>query len=149
MTPGRNPLFSGRGADLKRIAAALKTGRTVALAGPDGVGKTELATEFAHRFGQFFAGGVFWVSFTNPIEIALEVAACGGPGAMDLRGDYGELALDDQLHLVLRAWHRHLHPENPHYREVDAAMIERSLAGIAAAQAPETATALRRACGLA
>jgi tetratricopeptide (TPR) repeat protein len=108
MTPVWNPVFSGRGADLKRIAAALKTGRTVALAGPDGVGKTALATEFAHRFGRFFAGGVFWLSFTNPDEIALQVAACGGPAALNLRGDFGELALDDQLHLVLRAWQSEL-----------------------------------------
>jgi tetratricopeptide (TPR) repeat protein len=104
MTPARNPSFSGRSADLKRIAAALKTGRTVALTGPDGVGKTQLAVEFAHRFGRFFAGGVFWLSFTTPTEVALQVAACGGPGGMDLRADFAELALDDQLHLVLRAW---------------------------------------------
>ncbi len=104
MTPARNPLFTGRDADLKRVAAALKTGRTVAVAGPDGVGKTQLAIEFAHRFGRFFAGGVFWLSFTTPAEIPLQVAACGGPGGMELRGDFAELALDDQLHLVLRAW---------------------------------------------
>jgi tetratricopeptide (TPR) repeat protein len=104
MTPARNPLFTGRAADLKRVAAALKTGRTVAVAGPDGAGKTQLAIEFAHRFGRFFAGGVFWVSFTTPAEIPLQVAACGGAGGLDLRADFAELALDDQLHLVLRAW---------------------------------------------
>jgi tetratricopeptide (TPR) repeat protein len=104
MTPARNPSFTGRAADLKRIAAALKTGRAVALTGPDGVGKTLLAIEFAYRFGRFFAGGVFWLSFTTPAEVALQVAACGGLGGMDLRADFAELALDDQLHMVLRGW---------------------------------------------
>jgi hypothetical protein len=27
-----------------------------------GLGKTQLAGEFAHRYGQYFAGGVFWVN---------------------------------------------------------------------------------------
>jgi hypothetical protein len=27
-----------------------------------GIGKTQLAAEVAHRYGQYFAGGVFWRS---------------------------------------------------------------------------------------
>lgn len=104
MTPGRNPLFTGRRADLKQIAAALRAGRAVVLTGADGLGKTQLAVEFAHRFGRYFAGGVFWVSFGIPEEVSLQVAACGGQGGMELRADFSELALDDQLHLVLRSW---------------------------------------------
>jgi len=100
----RGPLFGGRAADLRRIAAAFKNARAVALAGPDGAGKTQLAVEFAHRYGSYFAGGVFWVSFGVTEEVSLQVAACGGPDALELRADFADLALDDQLHLVLRAW---------------------------------------------
>jgi tetratricopeptide (TPR) repeat protein len=104
MRPAPNPLFSGRTADMRRLAGAVKSARTVAIAGPDGVGKTQLAIEFVHRYGSYFAGGVFWLSFAVPEEVSLQVAACGGAGAMDLRADFADLALDDQLHLVLRAW---------------------------------------------
>lgn len=104
MTPARNRMLSGRSGEFKRIAAALKTGRAVALCGPDGIGKTQLAIEFVHRCGRYFAGGVFWLSFSVPGEVPLQVAACGGTGAIDVPVDFAELALDDQLHLILRAW---------------------------------------------
>jgi tetratricopeptide (TPR) repeat protein len=104
MTLARSPLFGGRDAELQRIAAAVKRARVVALTGPAGAGKTQLAVEFAHRYGAYFTGGVFWVSFAVPEDVSLQVAACGGAGALALRADFGDLALDDQLHLVLRAW---------------------------------------------
>jgi tetratricopeptide (TPR) repeat protein len=104
MMPLANPHFNVRGADLRRIATAVKSDRASALIGAEGVGKTQLSIEFAHRYGSFFAGGVFWVSFGVPDEVSLHVAACGGPGALELRADFTDLALDDQLHLVLRAW---------------------------------------------
>jgi tetratricopeptide (TPR) repeat protein len=79
-----NPLFVGREDDLKRLAVLLKgespvaIGQVAAATGMGGVGKTQLASEFAHRYGQFFAGGVFWLSFADPELIPSEVAACGG-----------------------------------------------------------------------
>jgi tetratricopeptide (TPR) repeat protein len=102
--PVHNPLLSGRDADLARLAAALRGARTVVVMGPEGVGKTQLAAEFGHRFGRYFHGGVFWLSFGIPQEVSLQVAACGEAGAMGLRADFTDLALDDQLHLVLRTW---------------------------------------------
>jgi tetratricopeptide (TPR) repeat protein len=115
-----NPLFVGRKGDLKRLAEALKGGQTAAIGqialgqvalgntaaatGLGGIGKTQLASEFAHRYGQFFAGGVFWLSFADPQAIRAEVATCGGPGALDLRPNFGQLPLDDQVKLVLGAW---------------------------------------------
>jgi tetratricopeptide (TPR) repeat protein len=104
MTPAPNPLFAGRGSDLRRIAAAFRGARVVVLAGADGIGKTQLAVEFAHRYGSYFAGGVFWLSFGIAEDVSLHVAACGGEGALELRADFADLSLDDQLHLVLRAW---------------------------------------------
>ena len=53
----------------------------------NGYGKTQLAVEFAYRYGQFFAGGVFWLSFADPVGIDAEIAACGGAGAMELYRD--------------------------------------------------------------
>ena len=44
-----NPLYSGRGEELRRVAAALKTARAVVLSGAEGVGKTGLAAEFTIR----------------------------------------------------------------------------------------------------
>ncbi|HEY7199567.1 MAG TPA: tetratricopeptide repeat protein [Candidatus Dormibacteraeota bacterium] len=104
MTPAPQPLFGGRDPDLRRLSTAFKGSRSIVLTGPDGIGKTQLAVEFAHRYGSYFAGGVFWVGFGIPENVSMQVAACGGSGGMELRADFAELALDDQLHLVLRAW---------------------------------------------
>ena len=107
-----NPLFVGRARDLQHLARALKgeEGGTVAICqiaaatGLGGIGKTQLASEFAHRYGPYFAGGVFWLSFADPQAIPAEIASCGGPGGLDLRPDFGTLSLDDQVRLVLSAW---------------------------------------------
>ena len=110
MPISRSPLFVGRDADLKVLAASLRKGGTAAVGqiaaatGLGGIGKTQLASEFVHRYGQYFAGGVFWLSFADPEAIPAEIASCGGPGVLDLRRDFGNLALDDQLRLVLSAW---------------------------------------------
>jgi tetratricopeptide (TPR) repeat protein len=68
----------------------------------NGYGKTQLAAEFVHRYGQFFRGGVFWLSFSDPAAVPAEVAAC----AMGLiaPADFGGLPLEDQVRLVLAAW---------------------------------------------
>lgn len=112
MPLGRNPLFVGRAGDLKRLAQTLKGGETVvrgqfetaALTGLGGLGKTQLVSEFVHRYGQFFAGGVFWLSFADPTAIPVEVAACGGAGGLELRPNFRELPFDEQVHLVMAAW---------------------------------------------
>src|SRR5262249_9732951 len=70
-----NPLFVGRADDLRALAAALKSGGTAVITtGIGGVGKTQLAAEFAHRYGQFFVGGVFWLSFADPAGVDGEIA---------------------------------------------------------------------------
>jgi tetratricopeptide (TPR) repeat protein len=111
----RNDRFVGREKELKILARTLKEGQTtvigpatygstIAVTGLGGVGKTQLAVEFVHRCGSFFAGGVFWLSFADPQAIPVEVAACGGPNHLDLGPDFGHLSLDDQVPLVLSAW---------------------------------------------
>jgi tetratricopeptide (TPR) repeat protein/DNA-binding XRE family transcriptional regulator len=100
----RNPLFVGRAAELSRMAAVLRGGGALAATGMGGLGKTQLAVEFVHRCGRYFTGGVFWLSFANPEEVPLQVAACGAAGFMELRGGFGDLRLEEQLALVRSAW---------------------------------------------
>jgi tetratricopeptide (TPR) repeat protein len=102
--PAPDPMFGGRSPELQRVATIFTKSRAVVLTGPEGAGKTQLAVDFAHRYGRFFAGGVFWIDFGIAEDVSLQVAACGVDGALALRADFADLALDDQLHLVLRAW---------------------------------------------
>ncbi|MGB1254069.1 MAG: tetratricopeptide repeat protein, partial [Candidatus Promineifilaceae bacterium] len=68
---GANPHFVGREAELRQLAQLLKAeggGAAIgqaAVTGLGGIGKTQLAAEFVHRYGRFFAGGVFWLNLAN------------------------------------------------------------------------------------
>jgi tetratricopeptide (TPR) repeat protein len=116
MPLSRNPLFVGREADLRRLAQMLHAGGTAAVGqleiaaatGLGGIGKTQLACEFVHRYGQYFAGGVFWLSFADPAAVSAEIAACGGGEGMSLSPDFGTLAFDEQVRRVLTAWESRL-----------------------------------------
>jgi tetratricopeptide (TPR) repeat protein len=107
MPLARNPLFVGRETDLKQLAATLKGGKTMAIGqiaaatGLGGIGKTNLATEFVHRYGQFFAGGVFWLSFADAAAITGEIAACGV--GLNLPR-FEILKLDEQIARVRQEW---------------------------------------------
>lgn len=106
----RNPLFVGREADLQALASALSTGKAAAVSGTaaatglGGIGKTQLACEFVHRYGHFFSGGVFWMSFDNPSAVPYEVIACGRSGALGLGPNFEERPTSEQLRLVQEAW---------------------------------------------
>lgn len=101
-----NPLFVGREAELQAIARTFSAGPgTVAVTtGIGGVGKTQLAIEFAQRYGPFFAGGVFWASLAAPSAAGTAVAACGERGLVAWRPDFGQLRPDEQTRLVCQAW---------------------------------------------
>lgn len=106
-----NPFFVGRVEELLAIANNLLyqpaknvTVATTTIAGLGGIGKTQIATEFVHRYGRFFAGGVFWLSFADPNLIPVEIARCGGSNALALRPDFDSLPLEEQIKLVQRAW---------------------------------------------
>jgi tetratricopeptide (TPR) repeat protein len=109
MPLAHNNLFVGREQDLQALAQALKGGQTTAIGqiaaatGLGGIGKTQLASEFVHRYGQYFAGGVFWLSFADPAGIRAEIATCGGPSALDLP-NFAALSFEDQVRRVLSAW---------------------------------------------
>jgi len=103
-----NAVFVGREATLQQIAHLLKPGGSVALTGAGGMGKTQLAVEFAHRFGPFFAGGVFWLETALPDTLPGQVAACGGPAALNLPGWPALATVQDKAALVMHAWHSRL-----------------------------------------
>jgi tetratricopeptide (TPR) repeat protein/transcriptional regulator with XRE-family HTH domain len=112
MPLGRNPLFVGRKKDLLALASALTTQQaaavtqveTAAATGLGGIGKTQLASEFVHRYGRYFTGGVFWLNFDEATTVSAEVAGCGGPGGMELRADFVTRPLHEQVQLVKAAW---------------------------------------------
>ena len=78
-----NPLFTGRKTDLLEFAALLRTEQSapppvVIATGIGGVGKTQLATEFAYRYGCFYAGGVQWVTLDgDEATIESQIVDCG------------------------------------------------------------------------
>src|SRR5215469_466252 len=104
MPLARNPLCVGRGDELLQVANALRGGDTtvalgqvVASTGLGGLGKTQLAVEFVHRYGRFFTGGVFWLSFASADEIPLQVAACAAP-------EFESQSLRERVRRVKSAW---------------------------------------------
>jgi tetratricopeptide (TPR) repeat protein len=102
----RNPSFVDREAELRRIAVLLKGSElaTAAVAGLGGKGKSQLAIEFVYRYGHYFRGSVFWLSFANEDAITAEVAACHTALGQELRLDATTLPPAGQVQLVLSAW---------------------------------------------
>ncbi len=102
----RSALFTGRDTELRELVRMLRDqrpGQVIAITGLGGVGKTSLASELVHRCGQFFAGGVFWISCAQPQTVAWEVAACGETGLVQ-RDDWDELSIEARTRLVTQAW---------------------------------------------
>ncbi|HTG32317.1 MAG TPA: toll/interleukin-1 receptor domain-containing protein [Thermoanaerobaculia bacterium] len=110
MPLAHNPLFVGREEDLRTLARQLKAGgisavgqvKIAAATGLGGIGKTQLASEFVHCYGQFFGGGAFWMSFADASSVPAEVAACGR--SLGLHSSFETLTLDQQVRLVQEAW---------------------------------------------
>ncbi|NKE58605.1 tetratricopeptide repeat protein [Lentzea sp. PSKA42] len=69
--PPRNPNFTGRAESLERMREALRSSKTIAvhsLYGMGGVGKTQLAIEYAHLFASDF-DVVWWIPAEQPAVI--------------------------------------------------------------------------------
>lgn len=104
-----NPHFRGRDDELAKLAEALlgETSGPVALlpavSGTGGIGKTQLASEFAHAYASHFPGGIFWLNMADGATIKSQVAAAGGPEGLDLPGWSG-LPFAEKIAAVKRAW---------------------------------------------
>ncbi|WP_437314415.1 effector-associated domain EAD1-containing protein [Sorangium sp. So ce385] len=105
-----DPEFVGRDADLERLNRLLRNGtigvRRAALVGMGGVGKTQLAVEYAHRRRSDYPGGVYWVNAAAPLVAELGALA----ERLGLREDTTSEA--ERPVQRLRAFERHLqeHP---------------------------------------
>jgi tetratricopeptide (TPR) repeat protein len=106
---GRNHFFVGRESDLCALARRLKEGgpaaigQSPAVTGMGGQGKTQLAVEFAFRFGPWFKGGVFWVNCADPAGIQEAIAACG-PALYPGDPGFSVRTLPDRVQMVVSAW---------------------------------------------
>lgn len=112
----RTDLFTGRIEPLKTLARALllpprvEVGATLVtqatpmmavIHGVGGVGKTQLAVEFAYRYGRYFHG-VHWLDASLPDTLGAGIAVCGE--AMGLPG-WPEKQ-PDQITRTLSEWRR-------------------------------------------
>jgi hypothetical protein len=106
-----NPNFVGREAELREVAAALRGAGaaaalcpSVGLQGLGGVGKSQLAVEFAHRYGRWFAGGRVLAGLRGARRHRRAGRAAGGRGgaggAGALRGDAAGGAVRDGVAAV-------------------------------------------------
>lgn len=102
-----NPLFVGRDAELERLYKLLRPDAPVALvpaiAGTGGIGKTQLAVEFAHQYRDRFPGGMFWLTMTDDASARTQVADYAGPRALNLPG-WQAMSFEDRIAAVRAAW---------------------------------------------
>jgi hypothetical protein len=109
--PARNPHFTGRSRLLEQLRARLRVEpgvvvtQTGAIHGLGGVGKTELALEFAHRY-QADYDLVWWISAEQPTSVTATLAALAEELGIQRVADQAEMIT--QLFKKLRGRERWL-----------------------------------------
>ena len=101
----RNDDFLGRYDALLQLADALLHHEAMAspitpaavITGIGGMGKTQLAVEFAYRYGRFFPGGVYWLSFADGGNVAEEVVRVSGMEGMRLFREAEKLTMEEKI----------------------------------------------------
>ena len=86
--PARNPRFTGRGPDLDHLAQVLAAGSAItvqAVRGLGGVGKSQLATEYAHVHATGY-DLVWWIAAEEPAAIPDQFAALAARLGLDRCG---------------------------------------------------------------
>jgi tetratricopeptide (TPR) repeat protein len=97
--------FVGRNDVLMQIAKHIKQGsHTLVSTGIGGIGKSTLAKAFAFRYGQYFVGGVFWISFADENNIDSEITACGEQMKLFAKGI--DLSPSERCELVYQEWNK-------------------------------------------
>jgi tetratricopeptide (TPR) repeat protein len=95
----------GEGLGRRPVEATATTGEgaailiTQAIHGMGGVGKTQLAVEFAYRYGRFLHS-VHWIDGAQPDAIGAEVALCGA----EMNLPYWPAEQPEQIRYTLRQW---------------------------------------------
>lgn len=101
----RNALFTGRDEELKRLEEALlgkESASTVisqAIRGMGGIGKTQLAVEFAYRHG-YRLRGVHWLDLREAEQLDTQIAQCGA----EMRMEGWPKELPEQVIATLARW---------------------------------------------
>lgn len=105
---GPNSLFGERDRELLDLACRVfgtEAGAVVEAAGVSGLGglgKTQLAAEFAYRWGPWFKGGVFWLDASDSSRAYSVLAAAGRNGPLGLPAQFNQLGTADQASWMRR-----------------------------------------------
>jgi tetratricopeptide (TPR) repeat protein len=99
----RNPYFTGRDEILRQLHEDLGSGKqaalTQAISGLGGVGKTQLALEYAYRHASDYEG-VWWLHAESPATLAAEYAALGPHLGIDMMTDQGAMIREVRARLA-------------------------------------------------
>jgi hypothetical protein len=107
--PRRNPLFCGRERELAALQAALRAGGAsgvtqAELVGLGGVGKSQVATEFAHRgFDSGFYGLVAWINAETAASVAGDLRRLAADSGVDVRDRPAAEVLEEVKSRLYRA----------------------------------------------
>lgn len=104
--PERNSYFTGREEQLRAIAEAFRKSRTVVvkqtISGLGGIGKTQLAREFAYRYGSNYETGIWEINADSAATVYAGFMEFSQIFQIDLAADFTE----DDLCQAVGAWMR-------------------------------------------